>query len=150
VERVRWWHSAIFAALTAAYIIWGLTGYDTKITTSEVVHIYGAGCVVACSAALAFMAIYTALGLRPGRAGWWTNQTGYSLIVLAGAVAAGFAVQSWAALVNGGPINTPTTEWLFVGSVWLTGLALISLCLLWIWNRDAGEPPPAGPPDSPS
>lgn len=139
MTRVRWWHSAIFAALIAAYLIYGLTGGDLHANDND---IYDVGGVMACIASLAFIVIYTLLGLRPGRAGWWTNLTGYSLMVLSGAIFAKEAVLAWAVLFHHGLINTAPSAWLFVGTTWLLGLAMLSLCLLWVWNRNAGAPPP--------
>lgn len=145
MARVRWWHSAIFAVLVAAYLTIGLTGYDTHAPDNDLYNIAGVG---TCLAGLLFMIIYTLLGLRPGRAGWWTNLTGYSLMVAIGSITLKTAIVSWATLFHHGLINTPVSAWFYVGASWLQFLALLSLCGLWLWNRNAHGA--AAPPEEPT
>ena len=79
MRTISWRFWAIFAALTALYILagfmYGKTAPDNLLFDIASVGAFGA--------ALAFVAVYTILGLR-GPAKWWRNDVGTFLVVATG------------------------------------------------------------------
>lgn len=139
--RVRWWHWLIAAAVIGAYVaagwLWAAEADGNLL--------YNIAAIGSCAAAVMFVAVYTVLGLT-GPAKWWRNTFGSALVIAVGSQIPTSGVIAYAVLFHGGLVNTVPLAWALIGGTYLTGLMILALSWMWLWEgtirrgQDTGGP----------
>lgn len=129
MRHVSWRWAGPAAALAialyvAAGVHWGARADGNLL--------YNIGSVTACTAALAFIAIYTAIGVR-GPAKWWQSDLGVLLVTAVAATLPTLGTITYAVLFHGGLVNTLPLAWTLIGGTYVW--ALTWLYLSWVIIR---------------
>lgn len=89
-------------------------------------------------AAVLFIAVYTALGLR-GPAKWWQNDVGVNLVLAVAALLPVTGPLAWAVIFHHGLLDTPLDVWIEIGGMFMSCLMILGLSWLWLWHRPDGS-----------
>ena len=121
----------------AAVAAWAVLGYFFD-ASPHLGWVPNWAVIISVAAPLAFIAIYTVLGiLGPGK--WWQTSLGINMVWMKGALVATNGILAWAVLFNHGLINSPGVAWAYVGGL-LAGAAIICWrSVIWIrgWRKES-------------
>lgn len=130
-RRVTWRTWAVTAAVVAAYV-----GCGFAFSSNGVVEewLYRVGLIGASALPVAFIAIYTWLGLtteQPG-AKWWRNPFGSALVLAAASLIPIAWPLCWVFWVNNGMLTSTWLAWFEVSGPVLAALAWARVCVIWL------------------
>lgn len=130
--RLPWWRP--WAGIVAGAALWAAAGYWLSGNGAAEAWIFRVGLTVASIAPVAFVAIYTGIGLR-GRAeaAWWQDEVGSALVIAALTLVPITWPLAWVFWVDGGNLTQSWLAWLEVSGPCVSAVAWLRLC--WVWLR---------------
>jgi hypothetical protein len=123
----------VILILVAVFIALGPV-LDSK--SSLVVLLYKIGIISLPSSAFLFILVYTILGFR-GRAKWWMNDIGMSIVMPYFALVTSNCVLAWTELFHRGLLDTPLPVWIDISSLY--GATLLLGWRSYVWLKVSRE-----------
>ncbi len=134
----RFW--ALAALLVAGWV--GL-GYLFDTSATAVSWLAKVAVVGQPAAVIAFVTVYTLLGIK-GAAKWWLTDIGNRIVLFPLAVVLSSCVLVWAIFFRHGAITGPLSAWIYIGGY--LGSDFLMIWGTWLWVRafrDSNEKGPA-------
>lgn len=115
--------------------IWAGAGFWLAKDGVTEMYLYRYGLTVAALAPVAFVLIYTAIGIT-GKvaAAWWRTTIGTALVVAALSLVPIAAPLAWVFWFDGGVLHSSWLAWLEVSGPCVSALAWLGLAALWLWT----------------
>jgi hypothetical protein len=137
VRRPTWRFWAAVAAVAALYAV---LGYWLSGSATAEEWLYRTGLTAAAILPVAFVAIYTAIGLWTDTpAKWWKDEIGASLVIAALSLVPLAAPLAWVFWFDGGSLRASWIAWLEVSGPCVSALAWLRLCIVWVRTAAAGR-----------
>lgn len=123
----------LWAGIAAGAVLYAAAGYWLSGNGNVEEWLYRIGLTTATLAPLAFVAVYTWIGLR-GKvaAAWWRDELGTALVIAALTLVPIAGPLAWTFWFQGGALHQSWLAWLEVSGPCVSALAWLRLCVMWV------------------